>query len=99
MSKQIAITNMVDDPSIRPEGMSDLFDKIDQRVEELGRIDNAINAAKRSINELFDNKSKGLGALDMLTELVTEKLTDEDIDKYGNELVTRKEEPVSEESL
>jgi len=99
MSKQITITNMVNDPSIRPEGMSDLFDKIDKRVEDLTNLDNAINAAKNSINELFDNKSKGLGALDMLTELVTEKLTDEDIDKHGNELVVKKEEPVSEESL
>lgn len=95
MSKEIVVTNMVNDPGIRPENTRDLFKKIDERVASLGRIDSAINSARASMNELLDNKSKALGSLDTLTELVTEKLTDEDISKYGKELITKTQESES----
>ena len=80
---QTAIGNMMMNEAIRPKGTESMFEKLSKNSEQAAGVENAIGETKRSMNQLMDQRSKLIGSIDTLYDLIADQITDEDVAKHG----------------
>ena len=83
---QIAVTNLMSLPEEQPEGAKKFFGRLSNLRESVGGIEQAINEARQSLQQLTENRSRMLGSVDTLVDLIKDDMPKELIEKHGQKL-------------
>lgn len=83
---EVAVANMIEDPTIQPETTKSLFAKLVEIRPVANQIETSIQQTQHSLKQLYDSQAKMAGSFDTLMQLLEETMPKEAVETYGKEL-------------
>lgn len=88
-SFEIALTNLVENPTLQPESVKPLFKRLADMRPMADNIERSISQARQSMTGLQENRARLAGSMQVVLELIEEALPKELVEKYGKEYIKK----------
>jgi len=82
-----AVAYLLSKPEERPKELAKLLGKLDIYGESGQKLEAAINQARQSLDELFEQMSQLKGSINAVYDLAVEDMTDEQVEKFSKEAI------------
>ena len=83
---QVAVANLITMPEEQPENLKKLFKRLDNLRTSVGNVEQALSEARESVHQLTENRSRMMGSVDTLVDLIKEDISPELIAKHGQKI-------------
>lgn len=85
MQTKLAIQSLLHKPEAQPETLRPMFSKLAESQSIFTNVEKAIAQTQNSLAQLFEQRSRAIGAGDAVAELIGSQLTPELIAEYSKE--------------